>query len=129
MEYLKRLYRERVEAMMAALDRIPQTMLRYIRPTGGYFIGCRMADDIDPDTFYDIIADRHVAVIPGDVMSVTGHGYERDFRLNFTRPSLEEINRGIGIIGEALEQARITEPSDIENSCRSGREPVLAGAR
>ena len=131
-EYLKRLYRERVEAMMAALDKIPESTLRYIRPTGGYFIGCRMADDIDPDVFYDIIADRHVAVIPGDVMSVTGHGYERDFRLNFTRPSLEEIGRGIAIIGQALEQARIKEPSDdgpCGGSCPADHEPVLAGAR
>ena len=75
---------------------------------------------------------HRIAVIPGDVMSVTGHGYERDFRLNFTRTSLEEIGRGIAIIGEALEQARIKEPSDDGpccGSCPADNEPVLAGAR
>lgn len=128
-EYLKRLYRGKAQAMIAALDRIPGDTLRYIRPTGGYFIGCRMADDIDPEKFYGLLAQRHVAVIPGDIMSVTGEGYEHDFRLNFTRPSLEEIERGIGIIGEALEESRVHPIDALGFDQDTYREHSLATAR
>ena len=115
--------------MIDALDTIPATTLRYIRPTGGYFIGCRMADDIDPERFYDLLAKRHVAVIPGDIMSVTGKGYERDFRLNFTRPSLEEIAQGIAIIGQTLEESRIRTEDAGGFDHEGYRERSLANAR
>lgn len=128
-EYLKKLYRGKAKAMIDALDKIPSTTLRYIRPTGGYFIGCHMADDIDPERFYDLLSARHVAVIPGDIMSVTGEGYEHDFRLNFTRPSLSEIAEGIAIIGEVLEESRIGADTDGAFDPENYKELSLASAR
>jgi 2-aminoadipate transaminase len=38
-------------------------------------------------------------------MSVAQEGYERYFRLNFTKPTLPEIEQGIQALGKALEQA------------------------
>lgn len=38
-------------------------------------------------------------------MSVAQEGYDRYFRLNFTKPTLSEIVAGVKVIGEALEQA------------------------
>jgi 2-aminoadipate transaminase len=38
-------------------------------------------------------------------MSVAQEGYDRYFRLNFTKPTLLEIVAGVKVIGEALEQA------------------------
>ncbi|MCH4208812.1 PLP-dependent aminotransferase family protein [Bifidobacterium sp.] len=104
-DYLRDIYRERLDAMTEALNKLPADKISYIKPTGGYFIGCTMAGDVDPELFYEALNTCNVAVIPGNIMSVTGEGYEHDFRLNFTRPSVEEIKSGIAFIGQALQAA------------------------
>jgi 2-aminoadipate transaminase len=102
---LKLYYKEKFEAMIAGLEALPEDKIQFIKPTGGYFICCKMADDLDPETFYTALDEAKVAVIPGNVMSVAQEGYERSFRLNFTKPTLSEIVDGVKVIGEALEQA------------------------
>lgn len=102
---LIKMYREKFQLMVAELDKLPADKLSFIRPTGGYFICCKMADNLDYQVFYDFIEKEKVAVIPGNMMSVKGVGYERYFRLNFTKPTLPEISTGIKIIGEALAHA------------------------
>ena len=91
--------------MIAGLEALPEDKIQFIKPTGGYFICCKMSDELDPETFYTALDEAKVAVIPGNIMSVAQEGYDRYFRLNFTKPTLSEIVAGVKVIGEALEQA------------------------
>lgn len=104
-DILRQLYKRKLDTMTAKLDGLPDNMISYIKPTGGYFICCKMSPEIDPDTFYEALLERDVIVIPGNVMSVEGKGFERCFRLNFTKPSLDEIEQGVDCIGQALQVA------------------------
>ena len=104
-EELRDLYRKRFYAMIDGLDKIDSSLLTYIRPTGGYFLCAKMTDDVVPEKFYDYLIDKKVAVIPGNVMSVDQTGFEHYFRLNFTKPSVEEMTKGMAIIGDALAYA------------------------
>lgn len=104
--YLKELYREKLTVMLAELAKLPSEAIRYIEPTGGYFICCELSDEVDEEAFLDYLFDHKVIVIPGNVMSVAGKGYEKFFRMNFTKPSVEEIQLGIQQMNEAIEYAR-----------------------
>ena len=105
--YLRTLYRNKLDVMMAELDRLPSSLIRYIKPRGGYYICCTFAEEIDPELFYGALEERRVMVVPGNIMSVAGEGYEHCFRLNFTKPSIDEIREGVSAIGEALQIALI----------------------
>ncbi|MCH4168663.1 MAG: PLP-dependent aminotransferase family protein [Streptococcaceae bacterium] len=102
---LRALYREKFEAMIEGLEKINPELLTYIRPTGGYFLCAKLADDVCSVKFNDYLIDHHVAIIPGNVMSVEKKGFEKYFRLNFTKPSIEEIETGMAIINDALKFA------------------------
>ncbi len=105
---LRDLYREKFLLMMSCLDKIDPALLNYIRPQGGFFLCCKMGEQIDPQSFYHYLEAKKVFVIPGNMMSVTGIGYEHYFRLNFTNPTEKEIMAGTQIIEEALLQTSCT---------------------
>ncbi len=112
-DFLKQLYQEKFTLMTKGLDLLPSDKISYIRPTGGYFICCKLADEIDIEKFYQYLEAFKVVVIPGNVMSVNGSGYEQYIRLNFTKPSLFEIAAGVKILGEALEKASVKKISQV----------------
>ena len=99
------LYQEKYARMLQALQALPTDKLTFIKPTGGYFITCFLSTEMDAERFYDYLDEAKVAVIPGNIMSVAGKGYEHSFRLNFTKPTLAQIDQGIALLGDALEYA------------------------
>ncbi|MBS7576442.1 MULTISPECIES: PLP-dependent aminotransferase family protein [unclassified Enterococcus] len=101
-ESLRDLYREKFNLMLEGLEKIDSSLLTYIRPTGGYFLCAKLGEGVCPVKFNDYLIEHHVAIIPGNVMSVEKTGFEQFFRLNFTKPTLEEIEKGMAIINEAL---------------------------
>lgn len=104
--YLKQLYKVKLDAMVAALQRDGGGNLTFVVPDGGYFVSVKLNDDIDAAVFYDELDKRHVGVIPGNVMSAAGQGYERYFRLNFTLPTPETIGQGVARIAAAAAAAK-----------------------
>lgn len=104
-EKLRVLYSEKLKVMEEELDRISTKKMTYIKPTGGYFVCCKMADEVNEDIFLDKLDEYNVSVIPGNIMSVTGKGYEKYIRLNFTKPTLAEIKQGVAAINDALNLA------------------------
>lgn len=108
-DFLKVLYKENLTAMMDGLDRLPSEKISYIKPTGGYFICCKLTDTIDMKKFYQYLEEDKVVVIPGNIMSVKGAGYDHYIRLNFTKPTVEEIITGIERLGKAVDKADMKE--------------------
>lgn len=106
-ETLKQLYARQAKLMMSGLQACPSDLLTVIEPTGGYFICCHLTEQVDPLRFYDYLETYGLAVIHGNIMSVSGKGYDRYFRLNFTKPSPKEIQQGCRIIQNALIDASV----------------------
>ncbi|GCF94063.1 aminotransferase [Enterococcus florum] len=102
---LKGLYKEKFNLMMTCLQAFKEEELSFIEPTGGYFICCKLGEEVEEERFFDYLEKQKVAIIPGNVMSVAGKGYEKSFRLNFTKPTLKEIKQGMRIIAEGLQIA------------------------
>lgn len=110
--YLKALYQVKMAAMVTALQQYGSEYLSFVAPDGGYFVSVKLNDDIDPTVFYDELDRRHVGVIPGNIMSAAGQGYDQYFRLNFTLPTPETITEGVKRIAAAAAAAKI--PQQVE---------------
>lgn len=110
--YLKTIYQVKLAAMVTALRQYGSEDLTFVAPDGGYFVSVKLNDDIDPQQFYDELDRRYVGVIPGNVMSAAGQGYNNYFRLNFTLPTPDTITEGVKRIAAAAAAAKI--PQQVE---------------
>lgn len=102
---LQNLYREKCALMLACLDKNCWPYLSYIKPKGGFFISCKVSEKIDCPYFMDQLIEKKVIVVPGNLMTTDGSGYDRFFRLSFTSSTKKEIVEGIYLIGEALKES------------------------
>ncbi|MCH4169452.1 MAG: PLP-dependent aminotransferase family protein [Streptococcaceae bacterium] len=105
-QYLKELYGKKCQLMIKKLNKYCRPHLSFIDPKGGFFITCKMDSTINHRIFMEKLLNKKVIVVPGNLMSVNGTGFEDNFRLSFASPTEEEICQGIKLIGEALEESK-----------------------
>ncbi len=87
--------------MMGALWDEAPAELEWNLPQGGYYIWCKLPEGVTAQRLMVKAAEEGVAFIPGDAFYV-GSGGERQFRLSFSRCSLEVINEGIARLCRVL---------------------------
>ncbi len=85
-------------------EKLPAS-IKCIEPDGGMFVWCTdTTGKIDIEAFVQKLVTEHkVAVISGNVFTTDG-SKSHSFRLNFTVPTKEQIEKGITAIGEVLEE-------------------------
>ena len=67
------------------------------------FIWCTLPDGVDMPTFCtEAVRDFKVAVVPGNTFSMREDDPCQSFRLNFTTPSDEAIEKGIHVLAELV---------------------------
>lgn len=99
---LRTVYRERRDAILAALERHCPPGVRWTRPQGGLFTWLTLPEGY-PKTS-DLLADalkEKVAFIPGPPF-YPGPGGDRSMRLNFSYCQPEVIEEGIRRLGQVL---------------------------
>jgi 2-aminoadipate transaminase len=97
--HLKRLcahYRIKRDAMLQALERhMPKVEgLSWTEPEGGLFLWVRLPEGADTERMFIHALEQKVAYVIGSTFFVDGSG-KNTMRLNFSKPSLEEIEEGI----------------------------------
>ncbi|HEV2460764.1 MAG TPA: PLP-dependent aminotransferase family protein [Ktedonobacterales bacterium] len=96
-----RAYRQRRDAMLAALAREFPAGVTWTHPQGGMFLWVTLPPGIDAaDVLRDAIAHK-VAFVPGAPFH-PGHRGANTFRLNFSNASPADIREGVARLGEAL---------------------------
>jgi len=117
-ELARSVYRDRCQAMDAALRRQRLSGLRWMVPGGGMFLWLRLPEQVDAQDLLVETGRQGVVFLPGSLMYPAG-GPRNVCRLNFSIPDREAIERGSATITAALRQLlrRPTEASD---------EPVVA---
>ncbi len=55
--------------------------------------------------FFELSMDHKVGIVKGGAFAAEGVPYGQSFRLSFTYPSKEDIEKGIKILGELTKQA------------------------
>jgi DNA-binding transcriptional MocR family regulator len=103
-------YRERRDAMLAALDSEMPEGVVYTRPSGGLFLWMTLPDKLSARTLLDECVRRNVAFVPGGAFYPNG-GHENTLRLNYSNMPIERIREGVrrlaGALVKEMERAEI----------------------
>lgn len=97
------LYLEKRDRMCKGLTEAFGDKVRWNKPQGGLFIWCTLPDGISGDDFCARAAAKKVAGVPGSAFMLDGAS-SNTFRLNFSLPSLEQIDEGCRRLGETLKE-------------------------
>jgi DNA-binding transcriptional MocR family regulator len=111
-------YRQRRDAMLAALAEVAPTGLEWDDPQGGFNLWCRLPSGLKARQLMAEAARQRVAIVPGEVFYPDGGGQE-EMRLNFSCLPIAQIEEGIQRLGLALtallkKRKRAEEQHDME---------------
>ncbi|GAB6148541.1 aminotransferase-like domain-containing protein [Stetteria hydrogenophila] len=102
-ERARRIYREKRDAMLEAMEEYFPEGSRWTRPAGGLFIFAYAPAGVDTRAMLPEAVKRGVAYVPGSSFFVDGGG-ANTMRLNFSYPSVEQIREGIKRLGRLLSE-------------------------
>jgi 2-aminoadipate transaminase len=102
--FIRTVYRERRDAMIAALRRYFPTDVHWTTPQGGLFLWVTLPEPMDATEILHAAIAENVAFVPGSAFFADGSG-RNTFRLNFSNASPEQIKEGIRRLGTVLERA------------------------
>jgi len=106
-QHVKRLrgvYRQRRDAMLAALEEHMPQGVSWTRPAGGLFLWLRATDRIHTRDFFAKAAAAKVAYVPGFAFYPDEIGGEHSMRLNFSNANEDLIREGIRRLGLAMKE-------------------------
>lgn len=106
LQMLRAAYRERRDAMLAALEaHLPETC-RWSEPQGGMFIWVELPGHIDTmDLLETAVEEEKVAFIPGQAFALPGVHAGQFMRLNYSNCCIADIQDGIERLGRVVAQA------------------------
>ena len=91
---IKTLYKSKKDLMLKTLEREMPEGVTWTKPEGGLFLWVRLPEHMNADElFYEAIKEN-VAYVVGSAFHCDGSG-QNTMRLNFSYPSLEQIEEGI----------------------------------
>jgi len=99
---IRLLYRERRDAMLAALDEFFPPEVTWTHPAGGLFLWVTLPADIECNALFADALRQNVAFVPGDSFYAAGNEGGRHMRLNFSNAPPEQIREGIRRLSVAI---------------------------
>lgn len=102
-EKIRKIYRERCDFMLELLDRYMDKRVTFTRPDGGLFLWCTLPEGCDSQELSELALKKGVAFVPGRDFMVDSDAPCRDFRLNFSTPSYDNMEKGIQRLAEAID--------------------------
>lgn len=96
-------YRERRDAMLAALDAAMPPGVTWTRPSGGLFVWMTLPEGLSARTLLDECVRQNVAFVPGGAFYPNGD-HENTLRLNYSNMPVERIREGVRRLAAALER-------------------------
>jgi 2-aminoadipate transaminase len=104
---IRRVYGERRDVMLRAMEENFPSEVTWTRPQGGLFLWVTLPEGMDCHQLFEAAIKENVAFVPGDSFYASdGHADEgrRHFRLNFSNASPEQITEGIRRLGVAIKK-------------------------
>jgi len=95
-------YRKKMERMCGFLDKMKSLDVTYRKPDGGVYIWCKMPEELDVKRLLRYMEQEGVSFVPGHVFYPDRQRDSRHIRLNFSYPTLEQIDRGMKIIHDYI---------------------------
>ncbi len=105
LEHLRTVYRRRVQLTTDLINRyLAPYGITYHKAEGGLFLWCTLPKQADMQEFCRRSAEKKVCVVPGNAFLVDESAPCQSFRLNFSTPTLEQIEKGVAILAETAAQ-------------------------
>jgi len=101
---IRRIYKERRDAMLAAMDSYFPPGIDWTQPQGGLFLWGTLPEDMRSADVLEIAIKQKVAFVPGGPFYPCGGGHNT-MRLNFSYATPETIREGILRMGKAIRQS------------------------
>ena len=95
-------YGKKRDAMLNKLEGFPKGVT-FTRPDGGLFIWVTLPEGMDAVALFKQCVDAGVAFVPGTHFYPEG-GHLNTMRLNFSMPSIEQIDKGCDILKGVIEK-------------------------
>lgn len=99
-KHISAIYKKKSSYMYEMMKKSFHPDVKFDSPKGGMFIWFKMPDYVDCDEFVDEVVQNHIAVATGKAFAVQPEHKNNGIRLSYTSASMEEIKRGIFLIGE-----------------------------
>jgi len=98
---LRDIYRKKCGLMCGYIDNEFSKKITYVKPEGGLFIWCTLPDDFDMNAFCTkAVQDYKIAVVPGNSFNIKENEVSHSFRLNYSTPTNEQIEKGMSILAK-----------------------------
>lgn len=108
---IRRVYGERRDVMLAALDEYFPKEVTWTRPQGGLFLWVTLPSETNCERLFQAAIKQNVAFVPGDCFFPRGENTGSHMRLNFSNASPDQIREGIRrlsiAVAEELHQQRL----------------------
>lgn len=98
---IRQIYRERRDTMLNTLHRTMPINVRWTYPRGGMFIWVTLPRYFDTTALLQTALEYDVAYVPGTCFYANGGG-SNSLRLNFSMPTVAQIEEGIARLGAML---------------------------
>lgn len=96
-------YKKQRDAMCGAIDRyFPQSAKR-TDPDGGLFVWVTLSEGIHAREVFDACVAQNVAFVVGPPFFAEG-GHENTLRMNFSMPTIPDIQKGVEIMGGIIRE-------------------------
>ncbi len=93
-------YRAKRDAMLVKLQGFPKGVT-FTHPDGGLFIWAALPEGLNAEALFKKCVGMGVAFVPGTHFYPEG-GHRNTMRLNFSMPSMEQIDKGMDILKKAI---------------------------
>ncbi|MDE7389916.1 MAG: PLP-dependent aminotransferase family protein [Lachnospiraceae bacterium] len=100
LENLQEVYRKKATFAMNLLDKHLVPNITYHKIDGGLFIWCELPHEVDMPKFCTDAVKNKVCVVPGTAFMAQETDETHSFRINFSTPTDEQLEKGITILGE-----------------------------
>lgn len=102
-KYIRKVYKERRDVMLEAMDELFPPNVSWTHPLGGMFLWGILPKNMDSAAVLKKAIERKVAFVPGGSFHPNGGG-ENTMRINFSYSNPEAIREGITRLGTLLKE-------------------------
>lgn len=98
---LREIYKKKSDLMCGYIDNGFSKQISYVKPEGGLFVWCTLPDSCDMNAFCKkAVQEYKVAVVPGNSFAIDENEVSHSFRLNYSTPTNENIEKGMEILAK-----------------------------
>ena len=101
---VREIYKRKLQLTFDMLEKHLGDKVAYVKPEGGLYVFIRLPEHIDIMEYCAKALDAGVAVVWGSAFSVDPTEKSQYIRINFSSPRDEQLERGIEIMGQVLNQ-------------------------